>query len=385
MNILSFGIDTHLFKEGSPTRARIAGYGALVDSLHIIVLSTKKVPEIITRTIPIPIAKNVFVYSTQSSNKISAIFHAYLIAKSIIRDQHFAKENSLVTTQDPFEIGLLGMWVARRAQIGFHAQVHIDFFSPLFKAESLRNRFQTWIAPHVLTRANAIRVVSKKIETYLIESLHINKEKITFVPVFVNPVEVVRRIGSLDLHTLYPQFDHIILVAARFVKQKNIPLAISAFAMCLSKYPNAGLVIAGSGNEEHVIRACIRKHGLEKNVILGSWTTDFISCMNTCDVFLLSSDYEGWGMTLIEAAALGKPIVMTDVGCAQESIVDHVNGIIVPPRDAEKMSVACMELFGNPQLALSLGDAAKKMAGEYMSKEENDSRIKNSWKRAILL
>ncbi|MDE2172818.1 MAG: glycosyltransferase family 4 protein, partial [Patescibacteria group bacterium] len=364
-------IDHAIFIEGSPVRARMEHFGALVDGIDIISLGASEGNSVLK------LANGVTVHPIASNSKIAAGWTAIRMAKKL------ARENTVVVSQDPFELGLIGVvasWLTRRP---LNVQVHIDFFNPYFRQESLRQRFQALIAPISLFRAASIRAVSGKIATYLRDSLDISASKITIAPIFVDMQKVQTMPTSVDLHALYPQYDWIVLVAARYVRQKNIRLAIEAFELFRESHPKAGLVIAGRGREEQAIRDMIVDRSLERSVQLGSWSDQFVSCMRTSDVFVMSSDYEGWGMTVVEAAACGKPIIMTDVGCAGEFIVSEKNGLVVPPRDPAALSAALEHYYVNRAFALNMGKAALRDASTYMTVDENDQLALASWQHAI--
>ena len=78
----------------------------------------------------------------------------------------------------------------------------------------------------------------------------------------------------------------------------------------------------------------VSNNGLHGNVVFAGWSDDIVSYYKTADLFLLTSDYEGYGMTLIEAAAAGCPIVTTDVGAVGE-IITKDNALVCPVGDKE--------------------------------------------------
>ena len=78
------------------------------------------------------------------------------------------------------------------------------------------------------------------------------------------------------------------------------------------------LLVVGDGPEKENLERLARESGLSENVKFEPRTNDLVSYYKTCDLFLLTSNYEGYGMTLIEAAAAGAKIVSSDVGIASE-------------------------------------------------------------------
>lgn len=377
--LLLISIDSAILEKGSSARSRMEHYASLVDKLDIIALNASVDSQ--QSHLPIRFADNAFIYPIQKSWKLLALLKAFRVAI------HLADHSTILSVQDPFELGIFGLLIRWKTKCALHVQVHIDFFSPYFAGESLRSRIQSIIAPYVLKRADGVRAVSSRIKKYLVSHLHIAEDRVIVVPVFVN-IDSVREVSvTVDLHRIFPEFDWIVLVAARYVKQKNIPLAISAFGLFLrsvekEKGKNVGLVIAGSGPEEGYIRRLVEEKKMENQVKVGSWTSDFASCMKTCDVFLLSSDYEGWVRTVMEAASLGKPIIMTDVESSGEFIVNESNGLVVPLRDVNAMAAAMGRLYREPQFASGLGLAAQASVSVFSKRKDNDRLMIESWQRS---
>ena len=108
---------------------------------------------------------------------------------------------------------------------------------------------------------------------------------------------------------------------SRLEKEKNIKMAIKAFSQVLEKYPNIGLIIVGEGKERTSLVELTEKLNIKKSIIFENWQSDqeiLISYYKTCDIFLNTSWYEGYGMTLKEAQMAGCKIISTDVGIARE-------------------------------------------------------------------
>jgi len=334
MKVLMISRDAGIMQEGSDVQKRMAEYGALADELHIVVFSIQHFAKT-------TIGKNVFAYSTNSLSKWFYIYDAYLIAKHILDVGYKVKiESWLVSTQDPFETGIVGWFVARKYRMPLQLQVHTDLFSPYFARESLLNTIRVWVAQFLILRARGIRAVSERIKRSLASSFKLQASKIIVLPIFVDVQKIKDSPTNTDLHKKYPQFDFIALMASRFTKEKNIPMALSAMAEVVKKYPHAGLVMVGTGPEKKKYETLIVDHRLEKNVIIEAWTDDLVSYYKTADIFVLSSNYEGYGRTPIEAEAAGCSVIMTDVGIAREVVKDGENGIVVPVGDAQTLADA---------------------------------------------
>ena len=253
-------------------------YGGLVEKLHIFVLSRP--------------------------------FRSFKIGKEI-------KGFDLVTAQDPFECGLVGYVAAKILRIPLQLQVHTDFLSKYFWQESLLNKIRVLMAKFLIPKADCVRAVSERIKKSLGKGI--------VLPIFVDAEKIKNAPIRTDLRAKYPQFDFIILMASRLTKEKNIGLAIEAMKEVIKKYPKTGLIIVGEGPEKKKDTA---------NIIFESWSDDLASYYKTANLFLLTSNYEGYGRTLVEAAVASCKLISSDVGIA-EAILEKEN--IFEPGDKKSL------------------------------------------------
>jgi glycosyltransferase involved in cell wall biosynthesis len=258
----------------------------------------------------------------------------------------------------------------KKTGLPLQLQIHTDFLSPYFKKESLMNKLRARLAKFLVRRADGVRVVSERIKKSLeinISDLALN---INVLPIFVDIGKMDNAPAKEDLRAKYPQFDFIILMASRLTREKNIGMAINAFVKIAESRPGIGLVIVGEGPEEKSLKFKVRSLKLEKNIFLEPWTNDLISYYKTADVFLLTSDYEGYGLTIVEAMACGLPIITTDVGCAGEIIKDKENGLIIPVKDEQALVNAVFKLVNDLELRNAVSNNAKQAVARFASNEK---------------
>jgi glycosyltransferase involved in cell wall biosynthesis len=247
----------------------------------------------------------------------------------------------VITAQDPFEIGFIGWRIAKKLGVKLNLQIHTDFLSPYFTKNSFLNWIRVKIAKFLLPKADSIRVVSERIETSLLTT-HCSLPPIHVLPIYVDTDKLKNAPINADLHKKYPQFEKIILMASRLTKEKNISLAIESMKEVSKQNPKVGLIIVGSGPEFENLKMLTAHCSLLTTVLFEPWTNDLASYYKTADIFLNTSWYEGYGMTLVEAAACGTPIISTDVGVARE-----VSAVVVG-WDTKTVASGILQLLHNP-------------------------------------
>jgi len=361
MKVISIGLDKKVLVNGSENQNRQLEVGKLVDELHIIILGTKKVKS--------QKIGNTHIYSTGSASKILYFLDAIRLSRKIGKPD-------LISAQDPYDSGLVAYFVSKFVKAPLHLQVHIDFFSRYFREESLHNRLRFHISNFLLHRADRIRVVSRKIKEYLVSDLGIDRGRIDVLPVYLNVKNIADGEIKEDLHNKYPQFRFIILMASRLVKQKNIDLALEV----MREIPGAGLVIVGSGSEENRLKE--KAKGMD-NVVFEPWTDSLISYYKTADLFLSTSNYEGWGRTSVEAMAAGCPVVISDVGLANEFAQDGINGLIFPVGNKQKLIEKITTVMKNNDLRGKLIDNAKESINRLMSRQDYLDKYYQSWQNSF--
>jgi len=146
----------------------------------------------------------------------------------------------------------------------------------------------------------------------------------------------------------------------KHVKAKNLPLLIESFAKLNIEYPDYSLVIYGDGPEKAETENCIKKHSLENKVILKPYDKDVLEKVRRSAMFVSSSDREGISNSMLEAMAIGLPVICTDcpAGGARMFIKNYENGILVPVRDSEALYKAMKYIIDNPDKSKQMGKNA---------------------------
>ena len=171
-----------------------------------------------------------------------------------------------------------------------------------------------------------------------------------------------------------------IAVVGRLQPQKNPLLALNAFAKVAREFPEYKLVYYGDEDLKSEIIDKSNEYGIENQVVVYGKASDIETKLATSTIFLLSSDYEGMPNALLEAMAVGIPVISTDCPCGgPRTVIENANqGILVPVGDAEKMAVALRKLLMNREIRLHMHREERERAKEFRFE-----KIMLEWKQYI--
>lgn len=176
---------------------------------------------------------------------------------------------------------------------------------------------------------------------------------------------------------------NVVVQSGRLVDFKNQLMLIEAFLKVHEKHSDYVLEIYGGdsfdGTKELLVDSILRNHAEEYVHLMGA-SDELEKKMADAALFAFSSDWEGLPNALMEAMALGLPIVATDCPCGgpRTLIQDGVNGLLVPIKDSDAMAAGILRLIEDREMAEKLGDEARKI-GDIA----NTQAICTSWKDYI--
>lgn len=365
MKILMLSGDPHILEEGTEVRERMRQYAGLFDELHIIVSTSIKTA--VVRTPPL------FLYGA-SGNSFLRLFRMYHIARSLMQETKIG----IVSAQGADEFGLIGFFLARRFRIPLQLQVHTDILSPWYRSASWKEWLRFRFARFLIPRADCLRVVSERTKRSLIESGIVkDASRIAILPIFTDISRFLDAIRDKKTDERFRHYTFKMIAVGRFAeKEKNFSMLIEMMRDFVMVCPGALLVLVGGGPDRKRYKESITDYKLGKNVILEEWRDDLPIFYKSFDLFLLSSNYEGWGMVVVEAMAAGLPVVMTDVGLAGEVVKNKENGVVVPVADRWAMCRAVTDLYQNHELRAKFSEAGfttiknlePKSKGEYLQR-----------------
>jgi glycogen(starch) synthase len=201
--------------------------------------------------------------------------------------------------------------------------------------------------------------------------------------------------SSVIRHTLEPPritpaplaFERpLVLGIGRLVHEKGFDVAVEAFARVARALPDARFVIAGDGPERERLEAQVSALGLGAAVAFPGWIPPghVHELMNTAAVVVMPSrSREAFGLVALQAAQVGRPVVATRVGGLPEVVVDGVTGVLVDNEDAVALAEAIVSLLTTPDLAATMGEAARARATEEFGFEPQLEALDRLYRRLV--
>lgn len=320
--ILAISTDKGTLDLESVVFARQKKYAEMLGELHIIVF-TKGNHESVHDG-------SLHIYPTNSKSPWRYGWDAIRLARKLPKPD-------VVTVQDPFETGLVGVIVSWLLSAPLHVQIHTDFLPPAFGKHSWKNRIRVFLASFVLRRARGVRAVSNRIKES-IENKYRIKAPISILPIYT---DTSRFHGAR--HRQHPKFSASLLFVGRLESEKRVDIAVRALSRVRNLGIDAGLTIVGEGSQR-------TRLGLFAKEVQVADYVEFVGKQDPlpyyaeADLVLVPSTYEGYGLVIVEALAAGVPVLATNVGVAQEA------GAIIAPHDSDGFAGELCALFARSEL-----------------------------------
>ena len=204
-------------------------------------------------------------------------------------------------------------------------------------------------------------VVSESLKENLIDGRGISEERVARI---YNGIELDQFRLDLENSGLKEQLEinpDAILIGAigRLVWQKGFEYFIRAIPEVLQVDPNTTFLLVGDGPLRPHLESEARKLNLHDNLIFTGFRSDILELLSIIDILVIPSILEGFPMITLEAMAVGKPIVATNINGITEQILDSTEGILVPPKDPKALTTAILKLLHDKELSTRLGLAAR--------------------------
>jgi len=351
MKIISIGTDRKIFEENSAVRQRQITYGKFFDELHLVVFTPNDLKFQNQK-----LSSNVFLYSTKSKTKILYFFDFLRIIRKILKNSK--RDDIVLTCQDPFEMGLIGVFTKLIYDLPLHIQIHTDFMHKYFWQSSALNKARFLMAEFVIKYSNRVRTVSERVG----KSINPFSENIDVLPIMDKI-----KIGSDE--EIEKPFPFTLLMVCRLEKEKNIETILYALKNLEEK--NIGLCLVGDGSQKSDLEKMAKNMSILDKVIFVGWQNNLAPYYKVADAFISASLYEGYGISTVEAAYFGKPLILSETGVAEEIFKAGKSAFVCDAKDSSCFVQSVLSLYQDKNLTQEMGQSAKMAADAHLNSKED--------------
>lgn len=258
-----------------------------------------------------------------------------------------------------------GQWVARKLKRPFLLTVN-DY---LQSDERLRIDMR-W--------CRGVITVSESVKKDLIARTGLPEE---FVLVISSGVDVPEQ--SLHVPVLSRDHQPVVGTAGPLEAIKGLPYFLGAASRVLAVNPHVQFLVSGAGPEESNLRHLVRDLEITENVTFVPNLYDFSISLEAMDIFCLASLRQGLGTIMLEAMALGKPVIATGVGGIYSVIRDGETGLVIPPSNSEILANSILKLLDDPLKARAMGESARELVRQEFRVETMVEKTVEQYKLAL--
>ncbi|HUL62560.1 MAG TPA: glycosyltransferase family 4 protein [Methanocella sp.] len=364
------------------------------DEMVVVHLKTPDMPDF-------EVVDGIRVYRLAETDSLRESMDGYLKFKELIIDTTHGSKAVPVSVEDRFSHGYydyLGFNVSMYEKVKevYKAEkfdvLHVHDFQVMPLAFLLKDEIDvpmvfTWHIPFTA-------VMSAEWREFMVRYMHyydqvifstdeyvrtavesgLNPERVTKINPFIETAEY-KVTGDNYFRKKYdiPDRDRIVLCISRMDPRKGQEYLIKAMALVREKYADVTSVFIGNGSltrklmgrggrlEE--LKKLAEGLGLKEKVkFLGKVSQeDLLKAYDACDMLVLPSINEGFGLVLSEAMCFGKPLIGSNIGGIPEQIIDGVNGYLFPPTDHEELAQYIIALIEHPEVGRQMGAIGKEL------------------------
>lgn len=304
--------------------------------------------------------------ATESGNPISGLFNNIKRVMAVRKLLHDIKPDVAISMMTTANI-LLAL-----ASIGKPGLVTVGS-ERTHPPNAIHERFWKFARRYTYGRLSSVVALSKESGKWLRE--HTNAQQIVTIP---NPVTWPLPVQLPTLKpTNKPSGQYRLLTVGRLSPEKGYDLLIKTFSQLVPQFPNWQLVIVGDGQQRDQLQAQITDANLTTQVLLPGRCGNLATWYESADLYVLSSRFEGFPNTVVEAMSHGVPVVSYDCVTGPREIIRHnIDGVLVAPENIAELTLALGELMRDPvkreKLAARATDVKTRFAIENVTQQWRD-------------
>jgi glycosyltransferase involved in cell wall biosynthesis len=249
--------------------------------------------------------------------------------------------------------------------------VHINVSQYFSNLSGLRGTVRPFLLKQVYRNSDGIIAVSQGVADDIAQLLNVPVEqiKVIYNPVVTPDLQLKAR--EPVNHSWFTAHEPpVILGAGRLMHQKGYPTLIRAFAQVRKQHPSRLVIIGNETAFKAELETLAHSLGVAEDISMPGFKENPYAYMANADIFVMSSEYEGFGNVLVEAMATGTPVVSTDCESGPAEILECGKyGQLVPVGDANKLAEAILATLANPLDSQVLQQRAQDFTTEAIARE----------------
>lgn len=312
--------------------------------------------------------KNTEIIKLTGNNMISETIRIYLIIKQ--------RRIDLVHINNNIIGGIPAIIAAKFANVPCVS--HIRQTRKLIKREKV---FMPWLNKIILINNAALKVYQKDIIENKIKIIHDGID--------------LKEFSSMEKGEFKKEFNldsqPIVGLVGRIIKGKGQKEFILAAKEVLKVRPDVKFIIVGDSKGEDdryytEVKDIVERWNLTTEIIFTGWRTDIKNVISDFDILVQATTTypEGFGLTIIEAMALEKPVIATNIPGPSELVVNGETGFLISPQDYSALANSILELVNNPELAKQMGDKGRKRVEELFDIKGTLRKIEETYEEILL-
>lgn len=307
--------------------------------------------------------KKIEVIRFNKKRSISFVNLIYLL--KLFRKAHVVHFNLPIPKKCMFEI-ICSLFAGVPIRI---ATIHLPV-APDSK-NHLKARIKKIILKNLLSFLTVIIAVSETSKKQLSNRYNIKIQNIKSIwnGIDINKFKTNHRQGAEKLLGRRPVNCPKIAVIGRLHEQKGYQYLIEAVPKILKIHPSTLFLSVGDGPLKLELEELVLQNHVQENFIFLGHRNDIPEILSTIDILVLPSLWEGFPFVILEAMASSKPVIATNVDGTPEAVEDGKTGILVPPKDVNRLAEAIIFLLQNPDIAEEMGRAGHEKCTKYFSQE----------------
>jgi len=332
--------------------------------VHILVLNSKNSNRVVNGVqlhylspsvnpfLNIPVAKG-FIFSLISFREVDRLCREYKM--DIVHGQSPSSYGYALLRRGnmPFVVTLHG---TSFGEFGSYFDIPLSFINRNVIFGAMGEMLAAFLTCIEYKCADKVIAVSKATAEETVRFYRLPKERVVAIH---NGIDLL---SFTDLRVEEENEGHTILSVGRLSWRKGYKYLIDAMPNILSEYPDAKLVIVGYGDQRTPLQWHVKKLGIESSVCFLDKVSGerLYSLYHEADVYVQPSLYEPFGITILEAMSMRKPVVATRVGGIPELITNGAEGLLVEPGNSLQLARAIINVFSDSSCRRRFGSNARK-------------------------